>query len=216
MDTARSVIVGLLEHIGKGIDDGNSLPTQEVLGELQDVNKFKYKNLETAKKTMESLTAELKKREKELELLKTSEPKLIKELNHLKESITKMKKEIQEYQDIDGLRKRYEQTQEDLSDLSKNYARRRDTMRSQVQSISADNEALKRNLNNNETHKELEETEKRLKGNERTIFELKEFVDTKTRETNYEGLKINCLRIVDALNTVSIQKSLEVGSNGRK
>ena len=159
--------------------------------------------------------SESKKREKELELLKSSEPKFLKELSNLKESITNMKREIQEYQDIEGLRRRYENTQQQLTEQSKNYVKRRDAMRMQVQTISADNEALKRNLNNNETHKELEESEKRLKQYERTIFELKEFVDAKSRETNYEPLKLNCLKLVDNLNVITIQKAMD-GPNGRK
>jgi hypothetical protein len=38
--------------------------------------------------------------------------------------------------------------------------------------------------------KEIDETEKRLKHYERTIFELKEYVDSKSRETDYEVIYI--------------------------
>lgn len=143
----------------------------------------------------ESLVSESKKREKDLEMLKSSEPKFLKELSSLKEAIERMRTEMQEYSDVDGLRQRYDRTQRQLNELKKNYAKRRDTMRLQVQSVSADNEQLKRALALSETHREMEDTEKRLKQYERTIFELKEFVEVKSRETNYEPLKANCIKV---------------------
>jgi intraflagellar transport protein 74 len=166
---------------------------------------------------MESLRAEHKKRQRELELLKTSEPKFMKELSSLKETIRRMRGEIEEFSDIDGLRRRYDKTQGKLQDLKRSYIKRRDAMRAQVQSVSAENESLKRSLAGNDTFKDLEDTEKRLKQYERTIFELKEFVETKSRETNYEPLKGSCLKVGDALNAIAIKKSLDnLGASARK
>ncbi len=54
-----------------------------------------------------------------------------------------------------------------LQDLKKGYIRRRDAMKSQVQTVSNENENLKRALSNNDTVKELDETEKRLRHYER-------------------------------------------------
>ena len=129
-------------------------------------------------------------------MLKSSEPKFLKELSSLKEAIDRMRGEMQEYSDVDSLRRRYTQTQSHLNELKKGYGKRRDTMRNQVQSVSADNEQLKRSLASNEVYKDMEDTEKRLKQYERTIFELKEFVEVKSRETNYEPLKANCIKVM--------------------
>lgn len=97
--------------------------------------------------------------------------------------------------------------------------KRRDATRQQVQSLSAEHESLKKQLAGNEADKELEETEKRLRHYERcpslpplflpssdpslppslpddrTIFDLREFIESKTRETDYELAKGNCLRV---------------------
>lgn len=210
----KATIVAVLEHIGKGLEDQHNLPSQEALGDMQDADMFKRKNFETAQRTMESLVSESKKRERELELLKSSEPKFQKELASLKEAIGKMKREIKEFADIDGLRRRYETTQDALNDLKRGYIKRRDGMRLQVQSVSSENEALKRQCSNNETFKELEDTERRLKQFERTIFEMKEFVEMKTRETNYERLKAACNKSSESLNSMNIKKSLDgIGGN---
>lgn len=58
-------------------------------------------------------------------------------------------------------------------------------MRQQIQSVSVEHETLKKSLNANDVARELDDTEKRLKHYERSIFELKDFVDTKSRETDY-------------------------------
>lgn len=64
---------------------------------------------------------------------------------------------------------RFENTQELLQNLKRGYVKRREAMRQQVQSLSAEHEAVKRSLNNHDVAKELEETEKRLKHYERYI-----------------------------------------------
>lgn len=54
---------------------------------------------------------------------------------------------------------------------------------------------------------------KRLKHYERSIFELKEFVDSKSRETDYELVKGTCLQLVNKLNKEAIQASQHGGGN---
>lgn len=88
------MIVALLEHLSKGLEDSTNLPSQETFGEMEEAKIFKEKNLVTAQKTMESLLMEKKKRENELELLKQSEPRLRKELETLKETMTRMRREM--------------------------------------------------------------------------------------------------------------------------
>lgn len=209
------MVVALLEHIGKGLEDSSHLPSPEALGEMESARAFKEKNLATAQKTMESLLAEKKKREKELEMLQSSEPKLKSELVNLKETMTKMKIEIEEFQDVDRLRREFNDTKARLQDYKAGYIKRRDTMRQQIQSVSLEHEALKKSLNANEIARELDDTEKRIKHYERSIFELKEFVDTKTRETDYEHVKAICLKLSDNLNGSNVKYYQQNGFSGQ-
>lgn len=199
------MIVALLEHIGKGLEDTTNMPTPEVMQEMESAKQFKEKNLMTAQKTMESLLSEKKKREKELEMLKSSEPKLINELNNLKENIQKMKYEMDELSDLDKLRKDFNDIKFHLSELKTSYIKRRDTMRQQIQSVSLEHEAVKKSLNANEISKELDDYEKRLKHNERNIFDLKEFVEVKSRETDFEHIKAICLKLTNTLNELNVK-----------
>ena len=207
----KSTIVALLEHISKGIDDSTMLPSKEALGEMKDNKSFKEKNLATAERTMASLQAEHRKREKELEILKTSEPKLQRELSGLREAMNRMLADIEEFKDIDGLRRRFEATQSLLQEQRRSYIKRRDAMRQQVQAVSAEHENIKRSLNNNDTSKDLEDMEKRLRHFERSIFEMNEFVQSKTRETDYETIKGGCLKMVDSLNKLVIKNTQDGG-----
>lgn len=170
------------------------------------IQTFKERTLATAQSTMEKLLQEKKKRDKELELLRGSEPRLMSELSQLRESMARMRGEMEQFQDLDKMRREFDATQSRLQDLKQNYIKRRDTMRQQIQSINVEFESLKKALSANEIAKEIEETEKRLKHYERTIFELKEFVDSKSRETDYEVVKAACLKLSQSLNQAIIRQ----------
>ena len=210
---AQYMIVALLEHIGKGLEDSNNIPSQDMHEEMENAKTFKEKNLATAQKTMESLKIEKKKREKEWELLKSSEPKLKSELTNLRESIIRMKSEMEEFKDIDGLRRAFDNTQVQLQELKQSYIKRKESMKQQVNSISADHEALKKTLNASDIARDIDDTEKRLKHFERSIFELKEYIDSKSREIDYDVIKTNCMRLVNTINSNNIRNNQQVSSN---
>ena len=67
------------------------------------------------------------------------------------------------------MQRKFDRTQRELQELRKSYIKRRDATRQQVQSLSAEHESLKKQLAGNETDKELEETEKRLRHYERSV-----------------------------------------------
>ena len=50
-----------------------------------------------------------------------------------------------------------------------------------------------------------DDTEKRLKHCERSIFELREFVDIKSRETDFEHVKMQCMKLTENINAVVIK-----------
>jgi intraflagellar transport protein 74 len=204
---SKDLVVALLESISRGIEDSNNMPSQEVMSEMENTKSFKEKNMATAQRTMESLQNEKRKREKELGLLQDSEPKLSRELTNLKTNTEKMSSEMKDFEDLHGLRKAFENTKQHLLDLRLSYTKRRDAMRQQVQSASVEHEAAKRALSNHDTARELDDTEKRLKHYERSIFEIREFVESKSRETDFEQVKASCLTTLESLNGVAIKKA---------
>lgn len=202
---AKDMIVALLEHISRGVEDSASMPSKDVMSEMESTRDFKEKNLATAQRTMESLQAEKKKREKEVQLLKDSEPKLTAELENLRNGMSRMNGEMKDFEDVQGMRNAFETTKHTLVDLRMQYQKRRDAMRQQVQQASVEHEAAKRAMTNHDTARELDDTEKRLKHYERSIFEIREFVASRSRETDYEAVKSSCVKIMGSLNDDAIK-----------
>jgi intraflagellar transport protein 74 len=208
-ENAQATVVALLEHMSRGIEDVANLPDQEMKGELDDVKSLKEKNLRTAERTMESLQVEERKRRKELDLLLQSEPKLKTELAGLKADMRRMSEEIEVFKDVNGMRREFEKTQQYLQEQKRVYVKRRDSMRQQVQALSVEHEGDKKALASHDIARELDDTEKRLKHYERAIFEIKEFVESKARESDFELIKSDCLKKLDLLNSLVVKASQE-------
>lgn len=198
-ETAKETVVALLEHISQGIED------KDGPGEGGDRKSLMEKNMKTVERTMESLQIEKVKREKDLDALLQSEPRLKAELAGLKSEMRRMIEEIELFKDINGMRREFENTQQFLSEQRKSYGKRRDAMKVQIQALSVEHEGAKKALSAHDTARELDDTEKRLKHYERAIFEIKEFVESKTRETDYELIKSDCLKKLDSLNGIIIR-----------
>ena len=88
-------------------------------------------------------------------------------------------------------------------------------MRQQVQALSVEHESLKKTLNSSDIAREVDDTEKRLKHYERSIFELKEFVETRKRETDFEIVKSSCLKLLDNWNTTLIKRNQMITRNAQ-
>jgi hypothetical protein len=85
------------------------------------------------------------------------------------------------------MRKVFDATMQTLNEQKSSYHKRRDAMRQQVQALSVEHEGIKKSINAHDIARELDDTEKRLKHCERSIFELREFVDIKSREIDFEN-----------------------------
>ena len=212
-EAVQSTIVALLEHMSQGIQDTAPLADGDDGDESN--SSFKERSLRATERTMESLQVEKRKRERDLELLMQSEPKLKGELVGLKEEMRRMTEEIEVFKDINGMRREFEKTQLFLQEQRRAYTKRRDSMRQQIQSLSVEHEGAKKALAAHDVARELEDTEKRIKHYERTIFELREFVDSKLRESDYEVIKGNCIKKTDLLNSIVVKACQEGPSFGR-
>lgn len=200
MSAARDTVVALLEHMALSIAETG------VSGE-EEGKSLNERNLKTVERTIDGLQAEKRKREKELDTLAQSEPKLRHELTELRADMKRMAREIDVFSDVNGMRKEFERTQQQLQDQKKAYGKRRDAMRQQIQALSVEHEGAKKALAGHDVARELDDTEKRLRHYERAIFEIKEFVETKTRESDYEGIKGDCLKKLDSLNALVVKAS---------
>lgn len=157
----KELVVALLEHMSEGV-------IRDGMDQGQDDRKgFRERSQLTSQSTLEGLKAELKQRQKELDLVKSSEPKIISETKTLRENIEFMQREMDSFRDVNSLHDAFAELKSDLQEKRISYIRRRDMMKQEANKVSTENESVRKSLASNEVHKDLEETEKKLRHFER-------------------------------------------------
>mmetsp|Transcript_9149 Transcript_9149/g.18313 ORF Transcript_9149/g.18313 Transcript_9149/m.18313 type:complete len:581 (+) Transcript_9149:55-1797(+) len=204
-EATKQTIVALLEHISSGIGSTDEMPSAERLEEMKDEVSFKTKQLETSQQTMARLQQQRTKRIGEMEKINKLDEKIGIELGQLNEKIKSMREEMVSFDDVEGLRSRATFTKEELDKLREKYIARRGVIKQQVASLSAQVDANKKALSMNETHKNLNSLELKLRHYEQNIFVTKEYIATKGRETDFESLKVDVLGMVANLNEKAIE-----------
>ena len=149
---------------------------------------------------MKRLQAEKENRMQELEKVKQLDKNLPTEIAALKENKRAMEADLIILMDLDGLRAAAGATRTKLEGLRDQYIKRRDTMQSQVAQQSRLHEQRKKELASNETARSLDALEQKMRSHETNIFSLREYIDTKSREIDFETLRAKCKRIVVQLN----------------
>merc|ERR1711988_1560242 len=102
----------------------------------------------------------------------------------------------------DDLRRRAADTKEYLKAQLESYQQRTRATREQVASMNRKHESLRKKLEDNKMHERLQGIEKRLRMQAQTIFNLQEHVDTRARQTDFEGIKHDCMSISGQLNNM--------------
>jgi len=205
----QETIVALLEHISVGLKRENNMPSQGSASEMREDLSFKERQLESSQSTKSRLQQELTKRNSELEKINTLDDKISVELTSLNEKIESMLGEMGDFNNIDGLKDSADSTRTHLQHMKQKYIRRRDSIKQQVQLLSGKYEQQKRGLVENDTAKGLEALEQKLRHYEQNIFHLREYIQTKEHETDFQKIKDDCSRMLDDLNQRVIQSQAQ-------
>uniref|UniRef100_K3WFZ0 Uncharacterized protein n=1 Tax=Globisporangium ultimum (strain ATCC 200006 / CBS 805.95 / DAOM BR144) TaxID=431595 RepID=K3WFZ0_GLOUD len=203
------MIVKLLEHISAGMTkEDKLLPTANAsnLDEMKKDLSFKERQLESSVTTKQRLTMELQKRQAELDKVNTLDTKISLELSSLLQKMDTMASDMGEFGKIDSLKETHQQTKQYLQRMKQQYIRRRDAMKQQVNGLNMQIENLKQATANHDTAKNLDSLEQKLRHHEQNIFHLREYIDTKSREINYEHVKQDCFKVLQELNTLRIKQ----------
>lgn len=206
LQESQSLIVMLLEDMSKNLEEKDNLPDVGTVQEMKENKSFKEKNLETAVKTQQQLERERRKVEEQLKNITDLEPRMMKEKQNVLDRTQRLQSELPALEDIDALRRAFDATQQQLQTLKRSYLKRRDTLRGQVSTLSSENEGMKKEIAGNEVHKQMDDLEKKIRHKEQSLFALKEYVETKQRETDYMSVRDNCMRQIDTINTIVIQQ----------
>jgi intraflagellar transport protein 74 len=212
-DATQGRIVGLLEHISSGIESEVSMPDQARAKEMSEEATFKERQLESSQSTMARLVAEKEQRAAEMDKITNLDEKIKIELGSLTAKMGCMTDEMRSLDDLDALRARAADTKAYLQEQTEAYKKRTRVSKEQVTALRRKYEEIKKELGDNETFKQMEAMEGRLRKYAQTIFTLSEYVETKGRETDYESIKENCMDMTTQLNALVKESMQRQASN---
>ncbi|XP_041475189.1 intraflagellar transport protein 74 homolog [Lytechinus variegatus] len=186
--TSEETIVTLLSHTSRNLGRQKHMPTPQELARMQDDLSFKQTEMHKSEATASGLTGESSRLQMDLQKVEQLEGKITAELESLKVRIKEMEEELKTYSDLDSLQKNADLKKKKLQEDKITLARRRDVLKKSVQLLSSQYEALKSQLNDNETHSQLGNLERKWQHYEQNNYVMKEFIAAKSMESDYRPL----------------------------
>lgn len=184
-------IVGLLEHISQGLESEGSMPDQARVKEMTLEASFKEQQLESSQATMQRLLQERETRVQEMEKIATLDQKISVELDTLHQKMESMQQEMTAFDDLEGLRRSAAESKAYLQEQMESYRKRVRDSREMVASMRREYETVKKELEDNETYKDLEDMENRMRKYAQTIFQLEEYIAAKSKESLLSVFRIS-------------------------
>ncbi|OCT97808.1 intraflagellar transport protein 74 homolog [Xenopus laevis] len=205
-------IVIFLEHTSRSMNRMKQISsvTAEELRMMQEDLSFKETEMHKSQSTAKNLNFESQRLQQDLMKVEQLESKINSELSSLKEKIEKMTEDVKTYSNLDALRASAEEKknklQEDMVILSKH----RDTFKKILEQLNSEYNRLKSQLQENETHSQLTNLEKKWQHHEQNNFVMKEFIATKSQESDYRNVMKTVTKQIAEYNkilTESLQNS---------
>ncbi|XP_063770173.1 intraflagellar transport protein 74 homolog isoform X2 [Pseudophryne corroboree] len=186
-------IVTLLEHSSRNINrmkQISSVTAQELKIMQEDLN-FKETEMHKSQSTAKNLTSESQHLQQDLQKVEQLESKINSELTSLKDKIQQMSEGLKTYSDLDALKASAEEKKKKLQEDKIILTKCTDTFRKTLSQLNQENEKLKSQLKDNETHTQLTNLERKWQQYEQNNFVMKEFIDTKSQESDYRQVMKN-------------------------
>ncbi|PFX19842.1 Intraflagellar transport protein 74-like [Stylophora pistillata] len=180
----ESNIVNVLEHMSRGMARTKHLPSPAELQRMKDDLNFKETEMHKSQSTAASLGSEHTRLQMDLE---------------------KVEQELETFSDLDALTDQSEEKKTRLYKEKKTLSARKETFKKHVQSLSSFYDATKSKLMENETHSQLGNLERKWQHHEQNNFVMKEFIATKSLESDYRPLKQNVSEQLEDINKLLIQ-----------
>uniref|UniRef100_A0A8C5LNI7 Intraflagellar transport 74 n=1 Tax=Leptobrachium leishanense TaxID=445787 RepID=A0A8C5LNI7_9ANUR len=195
-------VVMLLEHMSRNttrMRQVSSVTAQE-LKIMQDDLNFKETEMLKSQSTAKNLTSESQRLQQDLQKVEQLESKINSELTSLKESIQQMTEGLETYSNLDALRASAEEKKKKLQDDRIVLSKCCDTFRKILGQLNSELEKLKTQVQENETHTQLTNLERKWQHHEQNNFVMKEFIATKSQESDYKHVMKNVMKQVTDYN----------------
>ncbi|KAJ3299109.1 Intraflagellar transport protein 74 [Rhizoclosmatium sp. JEL0117] len=175
-------IVQLLHRIKNlAKSDPSKLPSQQDHQELQSDLKFKEKEMKNSENTSEGLMIELQ---------------------FLNDKIEKLEIDVRKVSNVEAVKKEAEFMKKKNMNDREFLKTQRDTLKSYNKTLLSRQEAKRAHIHENETYTQLGALEQRLRHHESNNFHLKDYIVSKTAESDYKTVAIESMKLVDELNAI--------------
>eukprot|EP00033_Pygsuia_biforma_P001831 GCRY01002049.1.p1 GENE.GCRY01002049.1~~GCRY01002049.1.p1 ORF type:complete len:579 (-),score=217.83 GCRY01002049.1:177-1913(-) len=204
---AEEFIVGLLEHISKGLEREHSMPSEESYKEMAQDLQTKKEEAEKSQSTQEKLLQELSVRKKDLEDVENLEERMAVQSAEAHDQIRELQTEIDIFSEIEALKARAAASKETLLKQKEKAAEMVEALQEKNLSLSKEHAQLVHELEDNEAHVHLTGIEARIALNERNNFALQQFIDARERESDVTVQRLEVERLLLDLNTFHQQQA---------
>jgi len=198
-------ITSLLEQVSRKLTLKKAMPAENAAVQLEAMTAehgTKEEQLEAARKTHERLQKQLVERKEELEKVQFLDEKIQSELAMISGKVSEQQEEILKFSDLDKLRRDVEARKSHLTATRAHLIVQRDAAKLHMNNMTKRFETAKQVLHDDQVFASLSANEQKLRMIWQSAFALEDFVRYKEKETQYTGLKADCLRMVDECNAM--------------
>lgn len=144
----------------------------------------------------------------QLERIDTIEENITTELKELESRSANMSDDIEKFKDLRGLQDSADATREYLEQLIDGYSRKIEQLDELTDILSRQYEEKMQKLDKSMTWRNLEKLKSKLREQGQTVYDLQENVKKMKAKTDFGGTKLDCLQLVEKINS-SIIADLE-------
>ncbi|XP_072553364.1 intraflagellar transport protein 74 homolog [Salminus brasiliensis] len=202
----QASIVSLLEHSSRMMNRMNLLSSvsPHELKSMQEDLSFKETEMQKSQSTAKGLSSESERLQQDLLKVEQLEGKVMAEMNSLKEKIEQMSEGLTTYRDLEALKAAGEQKKKRLQEDRVSLTERRDTFKKIMHKMNQEYEALAAQLQENETHAQLRNLERKWQHHEQNNFVMKDFIASKGMESDYRPVMKNVTKQLGDYNKILI------------
>ncbi|XP_021237278.1 intraflagellar transport protein 74 homolog isoform X1 [Numida meleagris] len=200
-------IIALLEHSSRNVNRMKQISsiTNQELKTMQEDLSFKSSEVQKSQNTAKYLITESQKLQMDLQKMELLEGKMTDELASLKEKIEQTTAELEVYKDLPALKASGEEKKKRLQDDKEKLTKLSHGFKKIMETLNAEYETLRRELQENETHSQLTNLERKWQHLEQNNFMMKEFIATKSQESDYQSVRKNVRKLVTEYNKALIE-----------
>uniref|UniRef100_A0A8C0H686 Intraflagellar transport 74 n=1 Tax=Chelonoidis abingdonii TaxID=106734 RepID=A0A8C0H686_CHEAB len=200
-------IVALLEHSSRNVNRMKQISsvTNQELKIMQEDLTFKSNEMQKSQSTAKNLSTDSQRLRMDLQKMELLEDKMVDEQASLKEKIEQMTKDLEMYNNLPALKASGEERKKKLHEEKERLVKRRDAFKKIMAQLNAEYETLKTQLEENETHSQLTNLERKWQHHEQNNFVMKEFIATKSQESDYQPVMKNVSKQIAEYNKTLIE-----------